>query len=211
MVSVLAYRSWEIGLDHCSDIRVNILSGRVDDAISLLCTYFPSVLNPDPDTNPPAQTPETTATFKYIPSASVDPTHLLLNLNILGFIEVARTVPLPYHHSGTRVSPSPPPLSSMPASKERASDDKECNKQQLILLQKARKLYKQAESLSRADDRVLYLNELSQVTALLAYTNPENSIMSTYLSQERREAVADQIEGAILCKSAETMPNSKLY
>ncbi|KIP09547.1 hypothetical protein PHLGIDRAFT_11928 [Phlebiopsis gigantea 11061_1 CR5-6] len=185
------------------EIRVNILSGRVDDAISLLRTHFPDVLNPDANAYTTAQTPEAKTAFKYIPSTSVDPTHLHLNLNILGFIESARTVPLLYHHPGTRVSLSPPPLPSMPLNKERASDDKECSEQQLILLHKAQKLYCQAGSLPKADDRALYLKELSQVTALLAYTDPENSIMATYLSQERREAVADQIEGAILCRTGQ--------
>lgn len=189
-------RLWESRLYYCPEIRINILSGRVDDAISLLNTHFPAVLNPDPAVISAAQTPETQTTFKYTPSNSVDPAHLHLNLNILGFIESARTVPLPYHPPGARTSLSPPPLPVPPTNKERASDDKA----QAIILHKAQKLYSQAGSLPKPDDRALYLKELSQVTALLVYVKPEDSVMAAYLSQERREAVAEQIEGAILCE-----------
>jgi hypothetical protein len=41
---------------------------------------------------------------------------------------------------------------------------------------------------------------LDQVGGLLAYKVPEKSPMARYLSQGRREAVADQINAAVLCK-----------
>lgn len=192
---------WESSLDRPLEIRINILSGRVDDAIALLNTHFPAVLSPDSTAHDVVLASDADSTIKYVPSASVDPAHLHLNLRILGFIESARTVPLSYRHPGSKVSLSPPPLPPFTFSddKKRTTDDPEFSDQQLILLHKAQKLYSEAGSLPKADDRALYLNELSQVTALLAYTDPENSIMAPYLKQDRREAVADQIEGAILC------------
>ena len=190
-------------LDRPVVIRINILSGRVDDAITLLNTHFPAVLTPNSPAHADAPAPDQESTIKYIPSASVDPAHLHLNLHILGFIEAARTVPLPYHHPGSKGS-FPPLLVPAPSvsshEKRTSSDDPEFSEQQLVLLHKAQRLFSEAGSLPEADDRALYHNELLQVTALLAYTDPENSIMAPYLAQDRREAVADQIEGAILCK-----------
>ncbi|EKM55341.1 uncharacterized protein PHACADRAFT_255900 [Phanerochaete carnosa HHB-10118-sp] len=173
------------------DIRIHILSGRVDDAIRLLNTHFPSVLDPG---SLAVSSSTDAASFPYIPSKSVDPLHLLLNIRILDFTESSRTVPLPYHHPGAKVPLSPPPI---PAPAERGPDE-EFSEQQLLQLHKAQRLYSEASSLPKASDRALYLKELSQVTALLAYTVPENSIMAPFLAQDRREAVADQIESAIL-------------
>lgn len=52
--------------------------------------------------------------------------------------------------------------------------------------------------ISKPSDREQYREELKNVAGLLAYTVPEKSLMSRYLSQERREAVAEQINSAIL-------------
>lgn len=137
----------------------------------------------------------------YIPPSSVDPAHLLLNLRILGFIEAARTIPLPYHHPGSKVALSPP-LATALFSEGAASvpaGDPECDERQMVLLHKAQKLYWEANCLPDASDRGVYLKELGQVTGLLAYPQPEKSIMAPYLAQERREGVANQIEGAIMC------------
>ncbi|GJE87146.1 hypothetical protein PsYK624_032290 [Phanerochaete sordida] len=178
------------------DIRVHILSGRVDDAIRLLNTHFTSVLDP----TSPTVLPSTEAgAFAYVPSTSVDSLHLLLNLRILDFIESSRTVPLPYHHPGAKVPLSPLPVV---APTERRPEE-EFSEQQLVQLHKAQRLYSEASSLPKPADRALYLKELSQVTALLAYTVPETSVMAPYLAQERREAVADQIEGAILYRTSQ--------
>jgi hypothetical protein len=68
------------------------------------------------------------------------------------------------------------------------------------LLRKAKELYTEAGALPKPTDTALYLTELAQVSGLLAYTNPENSDVAPYLTQERREEVADQVDKAILCK-----------
>lgn len=47
-------------------------------------------------------------------------------------------------------------------------------------------------------DRALYLQEIKDVGALFAYTEPENSILRGFLEQGRRIALAEQINRAIL-------------
>jgi len=184
------------------EAKVHILSGRVDEAIELIRTHFPKVLPPELDTpaEPLPSDPSTSSeALQYESDTSVDPTHLLLNLRILGFIEAARTVPLPYYPPGVTAT-SPPPRETSPALREArdVTDDPELSEQQLVLLHKAQKLYSEANCLPKATDRALYLKELAQVSALLAYPHPEKSIMAPYLAQDRREAVAEQIDRAIL-------------
>ena len=179
----------------------------MDDAISLLNTHFPSVLSEE---RQPllgnTKSPSSSDSLKYVPFTSVDPTHLALNLRVLAFIEAARTVPLPYHPPGTtRSSQSPScspslPTSSCTRSKLRTGGSSELTAHQQELLHRAQSLYAEAQSLTKPEDRALYLGELGQVTGLLAYTDPENSAMAPYLTQGRREALAEQIESAILCE-----------
>ncbi|EMD37959.1 hypothetical protein CERSUDRAFT_113098 [Gelatoporia subvermispora B] len=185
-------------------IRVHLLSGRIDHATSLLNSYFPSVLSPaDP---PPVPAPSHSSdTLTYLPSTSVDPRHLALNLRIQAFIEAARTVPLPF---------SPSSFSSSASTNDgdeemlplRAADTDESNAE---LLRRAHGLYKDAELLPDPDDRKLYIAELHHVGGLLAYPVPETSPASVYLVQERRDVLADQIEAAILYRTGQT-PVSKL-
>lgn len=167
----------------------------------LLETYFPGVLPQETRgaVTSPAVSPEPESsddTFVYESPTSIDPDHLHLNLRILDFIETTRTVPLPYDHSG---SPTLVPAHSTPPPAAPSDNgDKDLDPHLELLLHKAQKLYSEANCLPKATDRAVYLKELGKVSALLAYTKPENSLMTSYLSQERREAVADQIERAIL-------------
>lgn len=178
----------------------------MDDAITLLNTYFPAVLAQDVSCHSHASSSSTHSSesgdsFTYVAPRSVDPTHLLLDFHILGFIEAARTVPLPYYPPGSSV-PSPSPRHSPLPTALRTShvrEDSEPSAQQQLLLHKAQKLYSDANCLAKPGDRAVYLRELGNVSALLAYPIPENSPMVEYLSQERREEMAQQIEGAILC------------
>lgn len=130
----------------------------------------------------------------------MDPTHISLNLRILAFIEASRTVPLEYdpHLQATR-STSPIPAEKL---KQRSPiyelDDTDSEAKQTEQLDRAKKLYTAANSLRKPSDRASYLEELGQVGGLLAYKYPEDSPMAKYLSQERREAVANQINSAIL-------------
>ena len=155
-------------------------------------------------------------TIQFLTSTTVDPLHLNLNLRILAFTEACRTVPLPY----------PPPsvissLSGSPSLSDIESDidegeepalatslipdqttDPIAHQQHLSnIIARVQKLHVLARALPKESDRKTYAEELNQVGGLLAYKVPEESPMARYLSQERREAVADQINAAVLCKS----------
>lgn len=180
------------------EIRSRILSGRVDDAIVLLRTHFPSVLHEnDSGSASNSRTadprPSSSNNIEYVSSTSTEPAHLILNLRILAFSEACRTVPLEY----------PPSTHSALTNSISAPADVEDNpdSQQMALLTTAQKLYALSNTLPNPVDRATYLKELENVGGLLAYKVPENSSMAKYLTLERREAVADQINRAILSKS----------
>ena len=153
------------------------------------------------------------ATIQFLTSTTVDPLHLNLNLRILAFTEACRTIPLPYSTSSVvsslTGSPSPsdidtdiddgddPSLSLVPDE----GTDPIAHQQHLTnLITRIQKLYVLANTLPKENDRKTYAEELDQVGGLLAYKVPEKSPMARYLSQGRREAVADQINAAVLCK-----------
>ncbi|KXN85819.1 hypothetical protein AN958_10809 [Leucoagaricus sp. SymC.cos] len=64
-------------------------------------------------------------------------------------------------------------------------------------IQQGQKLYAFLEQIHNPAERELYAQELVNVGALLAYPQPESSPLARYLSIERREAVAEQINKAI--------------
>lgn len=162
--------------------------------MALLNEHFPAVLSVDYE-RPPQIIPP--GRFAYLPATSVDPSHLALNLRILRFIEAARTRPLPY-----------PEHSAPPATNDHITNDtrntqreNEASPASADLLHRAQALYSEASSLPVPSDRALYINELSQACAILAYREPEVGPMAKYMTQDRREAVADQVDRAILCTS----------
>lgn len=187
------------------EIRTEILSGRVEEAILLLNTHFPSVLaenlsmtttpkDEDKDPKTGSDTRPLMNNLEYVSSTSTEPTHLMLNLRILAFSEACRTVPLKY----------PPKLGSkdrdLGTESESEVKDKPSNgqeQQMFVLLMKAQKLNALTKMLPEPD-RSTYTKELENVGGLLAYKVPEQSSISKYLTMERREAVADQINRAIL-------------
>jgi len=184
------------------EIRSRILSGQVDDAIVLLQTHFPSVLHENDSGSVSTESktaelrPLSSNNTEYVSSTSTEPAHLLLNLRILAFSEACRTVPLESPastHPAVTNSISTPP---------QALADMEENPnyltQQMALLTRAQKLYAFSTTLQNPLDRATYLKELENVGGLLAYKVPEKSSMAKYLTLERREAVADQINRAIL-------------
>ncbi|THH33971.1 hypothetical protein EUX98_g199 [Antrodiella citrinella] len=192
------------------DIRIHILSGRVDEAAALLNTHFPSVLSEEREPLLGKYSDSSPDSFDYKPKTSVDPTHLALNLRMHAFIEAARTVPLPYTPPGnisisSLSHSSTSPLSPMHA--DAAGNGMSDHQQEL--LHRAQSLYAEAQSLVKPADRVTYIEELSKVSGLLAYTDPENSPMAVYLTQKRREALAAQIESAILYRT-NRLPVSKI-
>lgn len=179
------------------DIKTKILAGEVDEATHLLNTYFPAVLNQDevdtPSTSPFSSAYSSSskdaaalplqARVNYTSQTSTNPIHIALNLRIQAFVESARAFPLPN-----------------PDNSKSVSDDK-CNKRQVELLHRAQRVYAEVEALQDKEIKMIYRKELSTVGGLLAYRIPEESPMKHYFDQSRREAVAEQVNSAILCKS----------
>ena len=148
----------------------------------------------------PAEPRITANNMDYVSSTSTEPAHLLLNLRILAFSEACRTIPLEYP---PKSGPTPtdtashPPFEIPSTTPDRYADN---NGQQMALLLRAQKLLVQLNTLPNAADRATYLEELKNVAGLLAYKIPEESSVAKYLTLERREAVADQINRAILSR-----------
>ncbi|KAG5653833.1 hypothetical protein H0H81_010106 [Sphagnurus paluster] len=187
------------------EIRAHILSGRVDEATSLLNEHFPTVLSgpvAERTTLPSAEGIRIADAIPYISPTSVEPIHLVLNLRILSFIEACRTIPLPYPVHDPGDTPQQTPIQVDNADPEVSLEN------QLALLSKAQKLLGLANTLPNARERELYLKELKNVSGLLAYKVPEHSSISKYLTQERREAVADQIHRAILDRTGQPSVSS---
>ena len=164
-----------------------MLAGKVGEATELLDTHFPTVLHADDST--PKSAPS--GALLYVAPTSVEPSHLNINLRIQSFIEACRTIPLEYPPNSTP--------SATPKSQKRTSQALEERDQQTALLKCAQKLYAMVNMLLEPD-RDRYLKELNNVLGILAYKVPEESSVARYLSQDRREAVAAQINSAILCK-----------
>jgi hypothetical protein len=169
-----------------SGIRAHILAGQIDDAIDLLEKHFPAVLSSE--TLPSTTKPHKSLTgTDFVASTTLNPAHLNLNLRILAFTEAFRAFPLDrVLHPTAESSGSPLEDDGDPKTAE--------------LLSKAQKLYVLASMLHSPAERAAYNKELRNVASLLAYPDPENSPVAKYLSQERREAVANQVNTAILCK-----------
>jgi len=177
--------------------------------------FFPNLKRRKVDPHPsPGSIPRM---IQFLTSTTVDPLHLNLNLRILAFTEACRTVPLPY--------PPPSAISSLTGSPSLSDVDTDiddgdepattpglipdeatdpiAHQQHLEnLITRIQKLHVLASALPKESDRKTYTEELDQVGGLLAYKVPEKSPMARYLSQGRREAVADQINAAVLCKSS---------
>lgn len=77
------------------------------------------------------------------------------------------------------------------------------------MIQHGQKLYALLEQIQNSAEKELYAQELVNVGALLAYPHPESSPLARYLSMERREAVAEQINKAILVRTGQS-PASKI-
>lgn len=125
-------------------------------------------------------------------SVSLEPQHLSLNLSIQEFIESLRTIPL------SRTRPLSPTelgakLSDLSNSPKPSADPAE-------MLRRAQNLSVLVSELSVPDDQAIYMSELQSVSALMAYHVPEASPVAKYMSMEKREALAEQINRAILCK-----------
>lgn len=177
----------------------------------MLKEHFPAVLA-EGQPPEPSKRPGTSNTVYYASRTSVDPSHISLNLCIHTFVEACRTVPLPYNleqtSSASRPSaPGTSRLSNLDPSSSLAQGSVTRDEAELAdLVLRAQKLHAAVHMLHKASDREMYGEELKRVCSLLAYPVPESSPMCRYLGQARREAVADQINSAILCEYFDLPP-----
>lgn len=190
------------------DVQVSILSGRIDDAIDCLNANFPSTL-PSPtssrgDAGPstPTGEPSQSNIVKTVLPFTVEPAHLYLDLRILAFIEASRTKPLPYPFTEPVASDFVLiPRISPPNNLRDPSGEMDGDAHLARLLKHVHELYDCAQALQDPHERAETQHELSAVSGLLAYKVPEQSPMAKYLTQERREVVADEINSAILYRA----------
>jgi hypothetical protein len=187
------------------DVQVSILSGRIDDAIDCLNANFPSTLPPsipireDAGPSTPTGEPSQSKTVKTVLPFTVEPARLYLDLRILAFIEASRTKPLPYPLTESVASnPVLTPRISPPNNLRDPSGEMDGDAHLARLLKHVHEIYDCAQALQDPQKRAETQHELSAVSGLLAYKVPEQSPMAKYLTQDRREAVSNEINSAIL-------------
>ena len=170
--------------------------------------HFPSVLSVSKERSVPASKISTASNIPI----SVASTHLSLNLRIQSFLELSRTLPFP-HPSETHLTPTEripsQSMASMTGQQAASSMDKASQKKkQAALLAAAQSLLIETNRLE-PKYRALYLKELTEVSVVMAYPQPELSPAKTYLGMERRQALAEQVDAAILCRHRS--PYATLY
>src|SRR5712671_1689610 len=187
------------------DVQTSILSGRIDDAIDRLNVNFPSTLpssistHADTEPSTPSEDPSQSKLVKTVLPFTVEPAQLYLDLRVLAFIEASRTRPLPYPL--TKPTSSDTELTSRispPNNFRDPSGEEDGDAHLARLLKHVHELSDCAQALQDPHERAEYQHELSAVSSLLAYKVPEQSPMAKYLTQERREVVADEVNSAIL-------------
>ncbi|KDQ07040.1 hypothetical protein BOTBODRAFT_192637 [Botryobasidium botryosum FD-172 SS1] len=175
-------------------IREDILAGDITGATAILNSHFPAVLScvhsttsACPSCYPLLSPPPSQPGRQPFSPVSLSAPHLSLNLKIQSFIESIRNVPTaPVSFYSEQPGPTRP-IPALPSP---------------TVLSAAQDLFRVASSLPNSEDRATYLKELGNVAALIAYPSPETSPVAFYLSMERREAVASQINSAILLRSS---------
>ncbi|KAN0065999.1 hypothetical protein ACQY0O_000091 [Thecaphora frezii] len=240
------------------EIRDHIIEGRIRMAIDLCNAHFPSVLNGDAlagsarqssKARAHARTADDAASLLHVPTrqpsptsapgdrvlpanpTSLDPSHLLLNLQIQVFIEIIRSAtasnpglasaPSPQlsspaylpafaaaaHAPGIAAasisraaSPAPSSSSSTGSATSATGSAAAVNPALHSALAMAQSLYTSAQRLP-SYWRAMYLKELEQVTALLAYPDVEHSPVRRFLHRSRKVALAEQVNSAILFRT----------
>jgi hypothetical protein len=180
-----------------SEIRDLILVGKIDQAIRQLDKHFPSVLSASKERSVPASKISAASNIPI----SVASTHLALNLRIQSFLELSRTLLLPHpseiHPTTERISS--PSMASKAGQQSASSMDRASQKRKIALLGAAQSLLIETNRLE-PKYRALYLKELTEVSVVMAYPQPESSPAKAYLGMERRQALAEQVDAAILCR-----------
>jgi len=188
--------------EHRLAIRGLILAGKIDQAIRKMDKHFPAVLGVSKERSVPASKISTASNIPI----SVASTHLALNLRIQSFLELSRTLPLPNPSetllTSTERIPSPSMASKTGQQAASSTDRASQKKKQAALLTAAQSLLIETNRLE-PKYRALYLKELTEVSVVMAYPQPELSPAKTYLGMERRQALAEQVDAAILFRTVQ--------
>ncbi|WWC89256.1 uncharacterized protein L201_004177 [Kwoniella dendrophila CBS 6074] len=206
----------------------HILNGSISKSVELLNEHFPAVLNDSSESSSSSSsssitngnssipyyrynTSTNTTTNHSIPVLykSTEPSHVKLNLQIQQFIEYFRqlnpsssTSTFDSNSNGLDSSSSPSSsigsLSGSTSSITTNGNNSNSSNGNLInALSAAQGLHSEAKKLP-AEIRAIYLQEIKDVGALFAYTNPEQSILKGFLDQNRRIKLSEMINSAIL-------------
>jgi hypothetical protein len=145
---------------------------------------------------------------------STAPEHIHLNLQIQSFIESFRQL-APSPSSSTSSS-----MSSLSSQTTTGTDIRPTNDADMTAsgpsgaasglldaLAAAQGLHTGAKKL-KPEERAVYLQEIKDVGALFAYSEPETSILKDYLKQDRRVALAEQVNRAIIRELSSSSPSS---
>ena len=142
-------------------------------------------------------------TLPVFPHSS-HPSHVKLNLEIQQFIEsfrqLAPSSPSSPSSSISSLTSSMHMSMSNPTNPTASNGTHGTTVTLTHALTAAQGLHAEAKKLP-ADARAVYLQEIKDVGALFAYTNPETSILKGFLEQGRRIALAEQVNRAILSTS----------
>jgi hypothetical protein len=215
----------------------HILSGAILRAMEDLDTHFPQVLDGHSSSSttttssqtrapsrasahmstlPPigksaAKTSDHHSTPVFVTSTA--PEHIHLNLQIQSFIESFRQL-APSPSSSTSSS-----ISSLSSQTTTGTDIRPTNDADMTAsgssgaasglldaLAAAQGLHTGAKKL-KPEERAVYLQEIKDVGALFAYSEPETSILKDYLKQDRRVALAEQVNRAIIRESSSSSPS----
>ncbi|WVW83974.1 hypothetical protein I302_105997 [Kwoniella bestiolae CBS 10118] len=185
------------GIERRREILNHILNGSIPKSVHLLNTHFPSVLDETlpqisnghshslPSSSRPTYQPPNHA-IPVLPN-STDPAHIKLNLQFQEFIEHFRQL-----NPSTPSSPSSS-IGSLNGSGSTGSGSTNLTNALIA----AQGLHAEAKRLP-PEIRAIFLKEINDAGALFAYSNPETSILSGFLDQERRIRLSEMVNGAIL-------------
>ena len=172
-----------------------ILAGDIREALALCHEHFPGVVGDGTKSKVPertsmvsdegrSDTPHPNAE-RAVPAhpVSLDPEHIFLNMQIQMFVEAVRRA-----SAGDK----------RPAG-DAAAGSTELSPALQQALSQLQSLFARVQMIGDYS-RSMYLAELEQVSALLVYTDLENSPVRSYLDYSRREALANQVNSAILAR-----------
>lgn len=159
--------------------------------------------------------------------ASLEPSHIALNLQTQAFIEFVRSagsssrpddVPAPSSSSpkrpltdlanstGSLEGGDGSPAASMISSASSAVSQKTAHL--ALSLSYCQALWRRAGELPDPSERVVFLKELESVSALLSYPDPWASPARRYMEQSRRDGLAERVNAAILGPSSPPRPST---